>query len=75
MLSGVAKAANFSKCPAIEAVENEKKAGPICEDDKCMRQCKNGFEPAQPKKVFCIKKPNGNFKWDGELGGCEGLSS
>merc|ERR1711990_1302036 len=70
LLAGFTKAANFAKCPAIEAVKNEKKAGPTCEDDMCQRQCKNGFEPAEPTQVFCIKKTNGKFKWDGELGGC-----
>merc|ERR1712046_61041 len=57
---GVTKAANFSKCPAIAAVANEKQAGPFCEDDMCMRQCKKGFEAVEPVEVFCIKKPNGN---------------
>lgn len=75
VLAGFAKAANFAKCPAIEAVENEKKAGPSCDEDMCMRQCKNGFEPAEPTQVFCIKKTNGKFKWDGELGGCQGSGS
>merc|ERR1712176_1243381 len=75
LLAGVAKAANFAKCPAIEAVDNEKKAGPTCEDDMCQRQCKNGFEPAEPTQVFCIKKTNGKFKWDGELGGCQAAGS
>ena len=41
----------------------------------CQRQCKNGFEPAEPTQVFCIKKTNGKFKWDGELGGCLGSGS
>jgi hypothetical protein len=71
LLAGIAQAANFSKCPTIEPAENEKSKGPACDEAICVRQCKNGFEPVKPKKVTCIKKTNGKFKWDDELGGCE----
>jgi uncharacterized protein YkwD len=68
---GVASAAKFSKCPAIEAHKNENPKGPKCEVSTCVRRCKEGYEAQKPKKASCIKNENGKFKWDKELGGCK----
>lgn len=70
-LFGVASAANFSKCPAIEAHKNENAKGPKCDKNMCERRCKDGFVAQKPRKVICNKNDNGKFKWSADLGGCK----
>ena len=47
-----------------------------CDEYYCIRECKSGFKPMHPTKVFCQKKDDSPANWASKqgpatLGGCE----
>ena len=68
---------NISNCPILTADPNE--SAIHCDEYYCMRECKLGFEPMYPQKVFCKRNDDSGAVWathdDGgehvTLGGCK----
>ena len=65
---------NILNCPILTADPNE--SAIYCDEYYCMRECKIGFEPMYPQKVFCKRNDETGAFWatkDGEatLGGCK----